>query len=512
MKAQKFEIFIEKNKIIEVLQSDNLILHFKKDDGSIESKVFPNSYILPGFVDAHAHVYGLGLKYSTINLSDAKSEIDCIKIIQKAIEEKKYLSQGDWIVARGWNQENWSEKDLPNMNLLNQYFKNQPVYLVRVDGHAAWVNQKALEIANISSNTPIPFGGNILKDTENNITGILLDNAMDLVKKHIPDFVKEQKIQILQKSFEYLYKSGITEVHDMDVYPEIAEIFIELANENKLDINLCLYLQAQKDEYLKVTQTPFTINNLDVIGLKYYADGALGSRGAKLLEAYSDAETDGILMIDKENFSTNIIEKSKSNWQISTHAIGDKAVRDVLNSYEILRNSDKNTVLRIEHSQHVNHSDIVRFKELDVYPIVQSIHCISDAIMAEKRLGLRCNEAYPWKSLINNGAIISGSSDFPIESESVIIGLDAFVNRIPFNSKNSWYSDECISIEEALNSYCYNPHIVSNNHHKRGKIEKGFEANFTIINNDLSDSSHENILNTEIIATIIQGKIKYIKE
>lgn len=458
---------------------------------------FENAFAIPGIVDSHAHIIGLGENLNTIRLEKATSKSELIQLV-KQIE----VNDG-WITGRGWNEENWVDKLLSNLDL-DAINSDVPIFLVRVDGHAAWVNTRALEVSGINSETPNPSGGSIQKDSDGIPTGLLIDNAIELVRDNIPKPSNELlKKYILDACYECL-RNGITEVHDMDVHLNNLQSYKELDNDNLLPIRLVQYIRGFDGQYKNIQPIPYSGNNLQIIGLKFYADGALGSRGALMIDKYNDADTYGLELISSDELYERASEGCNNGWDIAVHAIGDKANRNVLDVFQRLRDDSYENTLRIEHSQLVHPDDIESFAELNVIASVQPIHCTSDKNMAIKRLGEDYKFAYPWKTLLDTGATLIAGSDFPIESHNPFYGIDAFVNRKAKNEVTTWQKEETISLEEALKSYCYTPHLATGNSDS-GLMQSGKRADITIIDNDLSQS--ENIKNTKVIATISDGKL-----
>ena len=492
MKPSKLTISIKNGLIDSINQSDvtEIII-----DGA--SNRFESAYAIPGIVDAHAHIIGLGENLNTIRLEKAKSKDELIQLV-KEIDVKD-----GWITGRGWNEENWDNNDLHRLDL-DAISSETPIFLVRVDGHAAWVNSKALELSEINKYTANPNGGTIQIDAKGNPTGLLIDNAIELVRDNIPKASNELiKKYILDACFECL-RNGITEVHDMDVHLNHLQAYKELDNDNLLPIRLVHYIRGFDGEYKLIQPSPFSGKNLHIVGLKFYADGALGSRGALMIDKYVDADTYGLELISSDELYERASEGCRNGWDIAVHAIGDKANRNVLDVYQRLRSDSYENILRIEHSQLVHPDDIKRFSDLNVFASVQPIHCTSDKNMAIKRLGGNYKFAYPWKTLHKTGAKLIAGSDFPIESHNPFFGIDAFVNRRAINEEITWQKEETLSLEDALNSYCYTPHLATGNSNS-GSLELGKRTDITIIDNELSQSN--TIRNTKVIATITNGKL-----
>jgi predicted amidohydrolase YtcJ len=474
--------------------------------------VYPGCWVLPGLVDSHCHLYGLGEKISGLRLYDAKSAGECI---ERAILHNK--KRGDWIIGMGWNQELWNNPVFPDASMLDEAFPDTPVYLSRADGHAAWVNSEAMRRCGIHENTPQPEGGAILMN-HGRPMGILIDNAMNLVNSFIPGLDDQgKKDRILSAAMECI-RMGITEIHDMDVHPILLPLFLEMAESGTLPIRVQSYVRAQNNEWLSYGCLPAIGEFMRITGLKFFADGALGSRGAALLEPYSDApNTKGLFLINHND----LFEKAKlgleNGWSIATHAIGDAANRMVLDVYQQLRmegHADEDALLRIEHAQIVHPSDRERFRKYNVIAAVQPVHCISDAAtMAMARLGAeRSAYAYPWRSLRHYGLGLAGGSDFPIESGNPLLGIDAYCRRIPFNSSEPWFGDEKLTRQEALLSYTLWAHEASGMGYRRGILKPKYDADFTIMNRDIGSCPAEEISNTRIMATYTAGIRRYSAE
>lgn len=489
---RKLSISIKNRMITEVNNSDNC----KITIDSINHN-FPNGYAIPGIVDSHAHIIGLGENLNTIRLEKATTKEEIIELVKQI-----KISDG-WITGRGWNEEDWNDKSL-HRSELDAISSEIPIFLIRVDGHAAWVNTKAMEISGIDASTPNPSGGTIKKDKRGNPTGLLIDNAIELVRDNIPKRGEKTIKKYIIDACNECLRNGITEVHDMDVHIENINAYKELDNDNLLPIRLVQYIRGFDGKYLESQPKPYQGNNLQIVGLKFYADGALGSRGALMIDKYDDYDTFGLELISPEELYERAKNGCEEGWDIAVHAIGDKANRNVLDVYERLRADNYDNILRIEHSQLIHPDDIRRFNELKVFASVQPIHCTSDKNMAIKRLGESFKLAYPWKTLLDTGATLIAGSDFPIESHNPFFGIDAFINRKANKEKTTWHPEETLQVEDALKSYCYTPHLASGNTNS-GTIEIGKRADITIIDNDLSDQSK--IKQTKVIATISAGKL-----
>ncbi|MCL5990479.1 MAG: amidohydrolase [Bacteroidetes bacterium] len=501
MKPFQGKIILKKNRIesIEWIPGSVIIIN---DNTFAE---FKNAWAYPGFVDCHGHVAALGSKLSELDLSKCRSAEECI--------EWSLLNpgfRGIWLTGRGWNEELWATQTFPDLNILDFYYPDIPVYLSRVDGHSAWVNSKALQLAGVDKFTQDPKGGMIIKDKSGNPTGVLIDNAMDLVKKNIPKYEKEQLSELILKACHNLASHGLTQVHEADLHPENVKVFIELDRENKLPIKIKSYLSSQKDEWKNYDYLPSTFNNFSICGLKFYADGALGSRGAAMFDKYNDSDTKGLLLIEPDELFQKAKIGLEKGFHIATHAIGDGANSMVLKTYSRLIKegiTNKDSILRLEHAQTIRTEDLKYLEHDNIITSIQPIHCLSDAPMAEKRLGDNCKYAYPWKSILNSGGRLAAGSDFPIESHNPFIGIDAFVRRIPFDRNDSWYPEERLSRIEALEAYCIAPHQIFDNDFQYSENLVDMTADLTILNNNLLVCNENDIAKTKAVATFINGKL-----
>lgn len=463
-----------------------------------------NSFAYPGFVDSHLHLLGGGELLFMPDLSKARSAKECVDILRNSNYRRGY-----WIFARGWNQEFWDNKSFPDKSILDIHFPNTPVCLIRQDGHCLWLNSSALKICNINENTSEPNGGKIVKDANGYPTGILIDEAIELVRPFLNDYSENFYFKFLEKGIEHLASMGITTVHDMDVDPKYTQIYEKYFNQAETKINVRIFLSGKT--VIDNGKIPEIQNKyLQIVGLKFYMDGALGSYGALLWEKYSDSPfSNGLQLMTKEYLIQSFHFAAKNNLGIAIHSIGDKSTTIILDTYNSYLNQGfhKPKFFRIEHCQIVKPSDLPRFKKLGIIASVQPWHFISDYQMAISRLGTRTKFSYPWKSFLNYGAFICSGSDFPVESPNPIYGLSALVNRTNFDFQNL-FGVESIPIEYAIKTYTTFPRITLEE--EDIKLKKGAEATLTILNKNLLEIPHEEIIETKVIATITKGQIIYI--
>lgn len=454
---------------------------------------FPGCSLYPGFVDNHAHIMGLGEFLSNTRLDQSTSEGHAVSLLASSEPRE------GWIRGRGWNHELWSDATLPSRSTLDAAFPDVPVYATRIDGHCAWVNSAALRLAGIDPT---------------NHSGLLIDDDMLPVMNAMPEYSDATIRDFILRAATVCSQHGITEVHDMDVSEAAARITRELAESGKLPIRVQSFVRGQNGEWSEQGLLPAGGEFHRMAGVKLFADGALGSRGALLSAPYSDdTSTSGIEILTVDHMLSQCNAVIDAGWQaIAIHAIGDKAVSNVIDAYEQVRKRDdaQDIILRIEHAQNVRPEDLERMARLNIIACVQPTHCISDAVMAEKRLGsYRLDWSYRWRTLLGAGVHVGAGSDFPIEDPSVLSGIDAFVRRVPRGMTAPWLDGECLTQEEALYAFSEGAHRTSGMEYRRGKLDVGYDADFTIVDRDLLTCDPDQILSANILATFTAGVCRY---
>ncbi len=502
----KSQINIQDGRIASINDNNNIVEIIGED---YKLSFPPTASAYPGFVDSHGHVAGYGMRLSEIDLSAAESFAECMEIAKSA-----NLVRGNWIVGYGWNQENWQDKSMPTAEALDSVFSDTPVFFLRADAHSAIVNSVAMKLADISRFTHQPEGGLIVLDKAGNPTGLLIDNAVNIVSSHVPDYSLAQYSAFIERAVHELPKYGITEVHDMDVDIHLIPIYQFMEIEKKLPIRIMAYAKAQNNEWLRDNLIAYSANMYSVKGLKYFVDGALGSRGAALLRHYEDdPATDGVLLLDQKKLFMRAKRGVLSGFDIAIHVIGDRACRLALDAIEDLR---KDPMLkgsgnfRLEHAQVIHPDDLPRFKKLGVTASVQPIHFTTDTReMAPKRLGGKMQYSYLWKTLLQSGVDLIAGSDFPIESPSPIEGIRAFLHRIPSGSQESLYPNERVSLKEAIDAYTLAPAKATGNSLHRGELSRGKQADITILSDSLRSLEQNPNAEISVLATIVNGKVAY---
>ena len=473
--------------------------------------------LIPGLIDSHGHILSYGLSLLRADLVNTISEQDAIN---KTLDYAKNNTGLTWIQGRGWNQTQWPSNAFPTAESLDKHFPDQPVWLERVDGHAGWANSTAMAMAGITKDTVSPDGGEIIKDKNGMPTGVFIDNAMDLINKSIaPLTVKEQK-QVLVKAMDSLASFGLTSVHDAGIDTDNLNAFKALSQENAMSIrvNAMLYLPSPnwqqtlaKGQY-RSKDDMFTFNSV-----KIQADGALGSRGAALIEDYSDhAGHKGLLLNTPKEFENLVDTSMRLGFQVNSHAIGDHANKLVLDTYEKYIKATKTGVLRhrVEHAQVLRIEDIPRFAELDVIAAMQATHATSDKNMAQDRLGPdRILGAYAWRKLLDANAVIAAGSDFPVESPNPFFGLHASITRQ--DHKNSpqggWFADEKMTPLESFRSFTLDAAYSGHQENIIGSLAKGKKADFILLDKNLFTIPEQDIWTIKVDKTWVNGKLVYKK-
>ncbi|MCL1151189.1 amidohydrolase [Shewanella ulleungensis] len=474
--------------------------------------------LLPGLIDAHGHVLSYGLSLLTADLTNTSSEQDAVVRAQAFIKKNPTDS---WLMGRGWNQELWDNKQFPSKESLDKAFSANPVSFGRIDGHAIWVNSKALALAGISANTVSPEGGEIVRDEQGNPTGVLIDNAMNLVFNVIPDLNQQQLESTLTLAMDSLASYGLTSVHDAGISISNIKAYQQLAANNAMSVRVNGMLSVEDprfDSILKQGHITTTDDMFKVDSVKISADGALGSRGAALIKEYSDQPGHkGLMLYSDEQLGKLILQAMKAGFQVNTHAIGDNANQVVLNKYQTAIASTDSKALRhrVEHAQILDLADVPRFAQLGVIASVQATHATSDKNMAENRLGkARLAGAYAWRKLLNANAVIANGSDFPIESPNPFFGLHASVTRQDHLNKplDGWLAGEKLSRIEAFKSFTIDAAYAGHQEQLLGTLEAGKKADFILVEDDYFAINPQQIWQNKVIATWVNGRQVFVKE
>ncbi|WP_371195406.1 amidohydrolase [Glaciecola sp. SC05] len=470
--------------------------------------------MLPGIIDAHGHILGLGDNLIQVDLRGTSSEQEAVERIKAYVSAKTTKGNG-WIIGRGWNQVLWTNKQFPSKASLDKEFPNTPVMLSRVDGHADWVNSKALEIAGINANTPSPSGGEIVKDANGQPTGLLIDNASYLVGKMIPETTNEDLADRLNLASAHLLSLGITSAHDAGISEQVKNLFVEQANNNALKFRIYAMLSATDpniEGMLKQGHYADEQGFLSIRSVKAYGDGALGSRGAALLAPYSDdPHNSGLLVTPEESLPMLFNTIIGANFQLNFHAIGDRANRLALQQFaKTFKNFPQNTQRhRVEHAQIVAPEDIPLFKEYAIIPSMQPTHATSDMNMAEDRIGkARLKGAYAWQTFLKQGSPIAFGSDFPVELANPFHGLHAAITRQDANQQpeSGWISEESVTREQAFKGFTLDAAYSGFQEDMIGSLEVGKKADFIVVDRDIFTIEASQIRDTQVLQTWVNGK------
>lgn len=471
--------------------------------------------VIPGLIDAHGHVLSYGLSLLRVDLTGTTTEQEAG---QRVADFAAANSELEWIQGRGWNQVLWDSNQFPNAATLDAVVPDKPVWLSRVDGHAAWANSAAMALAGIDRQTPDPDGGQIVRDADGNATGVFVDNAMDLISQHIPGLTQDEIEYALMTSMEGLAGYGLTSVHDAGVGSGTIAAYKDLASDGPLPIRVNVMIAAGDENYeLLLAQGHYrdAANSLTINSVKIVSDGALGSRGAALIDDYSDLPGHrGLLLLDPERLEYFMRRGMNAGFQVNIHAIGDNANKIVLDNYEALITETNTRDLRhrIEHAQVLRYEDIQRFTELGVIPSMQATHATSDKNMAQDRLGeVRIQGAYAWRKLLDTGARIANGSDFPVESPNPFFGLHAAITRQDHNNQppGGWFPEERMTREEAFASFTIDAAYAGHQEEYLGTLEPGKKADFIIIDRDIFTVPAEQIWQTGVEQTWVGGHLIY---
>lgn len=474
--------------------------------------------VIPGLIEGHMHYTREGAFLLQVNAFWLPKE----EILAKVKAEADRLPPGTWIVGSGWNQEVWPDRQFPSKAELDAVAPNHPVSLTRTDGHALWVNSKALEMAGIDQSTPVPAGGIIEKNANGELTGLLFENAMALVRSKITPLSTERLKEAMLKAQAELFSYGLTSALSagnltMNSVEDI-NIMKSLYQDGQLKIRLYAMINAEHAApyYKSGPEIALFDNRLTVRAVKFYADGALGSRTALMLDDYSDREDwKGVERTSRDKLLAGFREASKAGFQLANHAIGDAGVRNTIDLFEQImkeQNISANHRWRIEHFQVTTANDIERMAKLKIIPVMQAVHATSDKNMAENRIGAdRIKYAYAWRKVLNAGMTIVNGSDAPIELVNPYHGLYASVTRMDRdgNPPGGWYPEEKMTREEALKSFTIWAAYGQFEENLKGSLKPGKLADFVVIDRDYMTCPASEIKDINALMTVVGGEIVY---
>ena len=478
--------------------------------------------VVPGIIDAHAHLLGLGYMLQSANVAGSASYQE---VVDRVKAHSRDVKPGAWIRGRGWDQTRWESKEFPTHELLSRAFPDNPVVLERIDGHAVLANARAMELARVTSTTAEPSGGRILKLASGSPSGVFVDNAVGLIDRAIPAATREQTRNAILAAIGECNRWGLTGIHDPGADPKTVAIYEELAKAGKYNLRNYVMLSDPGEPTAAVMlgnpylrrgpQSALYDGHLWIRAIKLYADGALGSRGAALLAPYSDDPTNsGLLVSPPAHIEAWAETALRRGFQVNVHAIGDRGNRIALDAFEsALRRVPKaDHRFRVEHAQVISPEDISRFAKLGVIPSMQATHQTSDMRWAEARLGPdRIRGAYAWRSLLNTGVVIPNGTDFPVQEVNPVLTFHAAVTRQdPANSPvGGWYPNQKMTREEALQSMTIWPAYAGFQESVLGSLTPGKYADFVVLDRDIMRVPDTEILSTRVISTWIGGKRVY---
>ncbi len=467
-------------------------------------------FVYPGFLDPHCHFLNYGLTLSNASLSGAKTWNE---VVERLVKHQKEFPT-EWVQGRGWNQNEWDVKEFPTKDLLDKAFPDKPVYIVRIDGHAAIANSLALKMAGVDEKVKKDGGELILKDGK--LTGVLVDNAIELVKSIIPEVSNSIKTLALHKAQENCFAVGLTSVSDAGLDLNDVLLIDSLQKSEIIKMRVYAMLNPNQENFDHfLSKGVYSTDNLTVRSIKLFADGALGSRGALLLQPYSDAPNTKGLQVEPTEKLTKYCEIAyKAGYQVNTHCIGDAGVRLILDLYSKNLKSKNDLRWRIEHAQVVDPSDLPKFGAYSVIPSVQTTHATSDMTWADERLGDRIKFAYAYQNLLNQNGWLANGSDFPIENINPLYGFYAGVARkdLMGSPDDGFQIENALTREQALKAMTIWAAKANFEEDFKGSLEIGKWADFVILDTDLMNAPEPDLPKSKVISTFVAGELVYQKK
>ena len=472
--------------------------------------------LLPGLIDSHGHLYGLAMSFTQADLVGTQNKAEVLSRLQ---EFAARLPQGAWLLGRGWDQNDWPEQVFPNRGDLDAAFPDRPVWLRRIDGHAGWANSVALGQADrdLSGDWQLQ-GGHIHRDENGEPTGILIDKAMGMVNEAVPETSEDLMASALDLATQRMVSLGLTAVHDPGINLKVIRMYQQKIAQDAFPVRVYAMADganATLDWLCENGPLADPSGLLYLRSVKLYADGALGSRGAALLHDYHDEPgNQGLLFLDDAILEAQLRKVFSCGLQAGIHAIGDRANRQVLDTYEKLISEypDNPGRHRIEHAQILHMADVPRFRQLDVIAAMQPTHATSDMYWADERLGeVRLAGAYAWKSLLASGALLAFGSDFPVERVDPMLGIHAAISRQDAEGwpPGGWQPQERLSREAAIRAFTLDAAYSGFMEKKTGSLEVGKQADFIILDRDIMQVPAQEILDTKVVETWVGGRRVY---
>jgi predicted amidohydrolase YtcJ len=504
-------------KISAVGSTEKLLLNSNPGAQIIDLK---GRTVVPGLIDAHGHLLGLGRSLTMPDLVGTDSFAQVLDVIATYTES---AAPGEWIVGRGWDQNDWPDTAFPIHNELSKRTPHNPVYLARVGGHAALANAEAMRVSGVDRDTPDPPGGKIIRDAAGEPTGVFIDAAVELISRNIPPLSKNQIAKSIRAAIDECSRFGLTGVHDAGITPYIEDIYKEMIDGGDFKLRVYAMLRAAGENPVeallpRLQQGPligYGKGRLTVRSIKMVADGALGSRGAALFADYSDDPGNrGILIAGYEELKAVSLAALRHDFQMCVHCIGDKANHITLDAYDdaLKEVPSRNHRFRIEHAQVVAMEDIPRFDRMNIIASMQSTHATSDMPWVEARLGPdRILGAYAWRRFIDIGVTLANGSDFPVESPNPMLGFYAAVTRQDAQGRpeGGWYPDQRMTRDEALRSFTINAAYAAFQDDTRGSLEVGKWGDLVVLSKNIMTIPPLEIPDAQVLMTVLGGKVVY---
>ncbi|WP_064196348.1 MULTISPECIES: amidohydrolase [Emticicia] len=462
--------------------------------------------VFPGLYDPHSHFMGLGQMLSQCDLVDTESYEEIVERLKKFAVQHP---ENQWIIGRGWDQNDWKNKEFPTKDLLDKAFPNKPVMLTRIDGHALLVNSKAISLAKISPSSKVD--GGLVEVKNGQLTGILVDNAMGLVRRVVPKPTEVESRKMLLNAQKECFKNGLTTVSDAGLNQDDIDLIDKMNKEGSLKIRnyVMVSLGIRNLDYF-IKKGIYKTDRLNVRSFKLYADGALGSRGACLLKPYSDApDKTGFLLLSAAELERSLTQIYNSDFQANTHCIGDSANRLILDIYGKLLKTKNNRRWRIEHCQVVDNNDVPKFGQFSVIPSIQATHATSDMYWADERLGdVRVKTAYAFQDLLKQNGVVANGSDFPVEFVNPLYGFHSAVARQDAKNypEGGFQMENALTREQALRAMTIWSAYANFEEKERGSIEAGKMADFVILEDDIMLAPKEKLRNVKVLNTFVGGE------
>ncbi len=469
--------------------------------------------LIPGLIDSHGHMLSLGQTLNSLDLRGMQSEEEIARKVREAARSRK---PGEWIIGHAWDQNLWKSKQFPTKDVLDAAAPENPVFLTRVDGHAAWVNTEALRLADINAATKDPPGGRILRDAEGLASGVLVDNALGLAQRKIAAPTMEQREADLERAAQLCARLGLTTVHDAGIDAPTLQAYRNLLAAGRLPIRIyAMILLPFNADLWKTYQArgPEIGDFLTVRSLKLLADGALGSRGAAMLEPYTDDPGNrGLLILSQQYIEKTAREAIAAGFQLNTHAIGDRANRTVLQAYGAALGGKNDKRFRVEHAQIIAPEDFQRFPDNSIIASMQPTHATSDMPWAATRIGPeRITGAYAWQTLRRLRVPLAFGSDFPVENPNPIWGFYSAITRQDHsgNPPGGWFPEQRLTRSEALRSWTFEGAFAAFEEDRKGSLEPGKLADFVLLSDDIMQVAPAQVWKVRVTMTVIGGKVVY---